>query len=136
MPFPRPRLALLPMNTFGRADEPTIFPAHMMRLSGCSECTRTLACPYLLMNFHQASYEALSSWRIHIDVLQRMAFRLALLQTRPHNACQAALDAPTSLERTQHYCENSSVDYINVLDAVSQHRVFPNSQPGRCPETE
>ena len=51
VPLPRPRLALLPMNTFGRADEPTIFPAHMMRLSGCSECTRTLACPYWLMNF-------------------------------------------------------------------------------------
>ncbi len=30
-PLPRPRLALLPMNTFGRADEPTIFPARRIR---------------------------------------------------------------------------------------------------------
>ena len=33
VPLPRPRLALLPMKTFGRADEPTIFPAE--RIRGC-----------------------------------------------------------------------------------------------------
>ena len=31
MPLPRPRLALLPMNIFGRADEPTMFPARRIR---------------------------------------------------------------------------------------------------------